>query len=260
MKIPTIVLADIWQASRARLTSVLLGAAFAIAGCDHPPHISADLQRPERKSAEVKPGDIDYPLENARATHAVQFTAIVPPTLSLRFWYGYHASLDQEDTESGNTACQRQTEDEIPTPVYVDLPLQLVQTGDTYRGTLVVDRFAPGSCHWTFSGISVLSDEPRSHGTQLAAVYADDADTAPDYHLDEWCIRAPEFDPQRPEICLSLNALQRLGIGISPDFIKTVALTERDDGRAAHVTPNTRTITVEFHDLDALLPSPGVSK
>ncbi len=189
-----------------------------MAGCDHSPDVSAARQRNETQSAEVKPGDVDYPLENPGATHAVQFIAIIPSTLSLRFWYGYHASVDQEDTETGNTACQRQKGEEIPIPVYVDLPMQLVQTGDTYRGTLVVDRFVPGSCNWVLSGIAVQSDEPRSNGTQLAVVYEHDGDTAPDYHLDEWCIRAPEFDPQRPEICLSLSALQRLRIRISPRF------------------------------------------
>ena len=234
---------------------MLLAAGLAISGCDHSPDVTADVQRPETQSAEVKPGDVDYPLENPRATHVIQFIAIVPPTLSLRFWYGYSASVEEEDTEIGNTACQRQTGEEIPIHVYVDLPMQLTQTGDTYRGTLVFDKFAPGSCNWSFSGISVLSDEPPSRGTLLAGVYQDDRSAAPDYHLDEWCIRAPDFDPQRPEICLSLSALQRLKIQISPDFIKTVPLTERDDGRAAHVGPNTRTITVEFHDLDALLQS-----
>src|SRR5271156_542932 len=104
--------------------------------------------------------------------------------------------------------------------------MQLEQTGDTYRGTFVLDRFAPGSCNWVFSGISVLSNNPRSNATPLAAVYEDGAGTAPDYRLDEWCIRAPAFDPQRPELCLSLKALQRLRIRIPPGFMKTVPLTE----------------------------------
>ena len=240
---------------------MLLGALLAISGCNHSPDISADLQPNETKSGEVKPGDIDYPLENPAATHVVEFIAIVPPTLSLRFRYGYRASVNQEEAEMGDdTACQRQTGQDLSTPVYVDLPIPLVQTGDTYRGTVVLDRFAPGSCNWAFAGISVLSNHPRSNATPLAAVYQDDGGTAPDYHLDEWCISAPAFDPQRPEICLSLNALQRLKIQISPDFIKTVPWTERDDGRAVHVGPNTRTITVKFHDLDAELQSRGVGK
>jgi hypothetical protein len=239
---------------------MLLGAGLAISGCDHSPNIAADLQPGESKLGELKPGDVDYPLENPSATHVVQFIAIVPPTLSLRFWYGFRPSVDQEDTEMGDPACQRQTGLETSVPVYVDLRMQLVKAGDTYRGTVVLDRFAPGSCNWAFAGISVLSDNPPSHGTQLAAVFQDDGGTAPDYHLDEWCTSAPAFDPQRPEICLSLNALQRLKIQISPDFIKTVPLTERDDGRPVHVGPNTRTITVKFHDLDDELQSRGIGK
>jgi hypothetical protein len=242
---------------RRSLRSVLLGAGLAISGCDHSADIAADPQPNESRPGELKPGDLDYPIENPTATHIIQFIAIVPPTLSLRFWYGYRAAVEQEDTDVGDTACQRQTGPETSVPVYVALPMQLIETGDSYRGTVVVDRFAPGGCNWAFAGISVLSENPPSHGTLLAGIYQDDGATAADYHIDEWCTRAPAFDPQRPEICLSLNALQRLKLGISSDFIKTVPLTERDDGRAVHVGPNTRTITVRFHDLDAELQSRG---
>lgn len=248
MKIPTIL-------------PVVLGAGLAISGCDRSPEIAAALQPNETKSAEVKPGDVDYPLENPNATHIVQFIAIVPPTLSLRFWYGYLASVDNEDIEMGDdTACQRQAGPGLSAPVFVDVPMQLVRTGDTWRGTVVLDRFAPGGCNWAFAGISVLSANPPSNGTQLATGYQDGGGTLPDYHLDEWCISAPRFDPHCPEICLSLSALQHLKIGIPPDFMKTVAPAERDDGRAVHIGPNTRTITVKFHDLDAELKSRGVDR
>lgn len=239
----------------ARLT--VSAVVLAVSGCGHSAQETVDQPTRHAKTSRLRPGELDYPVDNPSPSHSVQFIAIVPPSLSIRFQYGYRASVDQKDADTGDTACQRQVAPEIAEPLFVEQTLSLVQNGDTYRGTFAIDRFQPGICNWAFSGISALADDPSSRGTLLAAVYDDHGNALPDDHLDEWCIKAPAIDPEYPEICLSLKALQRLRIPIPADFVAAVPLSQQDDGRAAHVGPNSRTITVQFHDVDALLESRG---
>jgi hypothetical protein len=195
-------------------------------------------------SLEVKPGESGYPEENLHPTQIVQITAILPRTLSVMVRAGYSVS-------SNYPACQRRVGLAVSAPIGLNIPIQLSGSGESYRGTVVVDQFEPGMCGWQFAGVGFTSEKPSSEGA-LIARYDGRKDDPQGYTLDIWCKNAARQNPQRPEFCFSLKFLETFPGLIAPDLVASVPERERDNAGPARIGPNTRSITVLFHDLDAI--------
>ena len=191
------------------------------------------------QSSEVEPGDPEYPKENLHPTRRIELTAVVPTTLSVSFGTVW----------SGN-GCKREIGVAVTATVSLGLPLELSRSGEVYRGDVVIDRFEPGSCGWQFGGIAFNTENPPSVG-DLIATYDGRADDQESYELDIWCIKLPEENAAKPEVCDSLSYLFKGPKVISPEFFASVPEGERDNGGPAPIGPKTQSILVRFHDLDA---------
>lgn len=213
-------------------TVVVFGVAACLGGCG------------QHETAEVKPGQPDYPTLNPNPSHVVQFLAIVPATLSVDFGLTYGASPIGK-------SCQREVGLAVTVPLYLGIPLQLTSSGESYRGQFAIDQFNPGGCDWSFVGVgssvkgsvggaAVVSHDGRSFGVA-------------DVHLDIWCVKIPHpVDPKLPEICGNLSSLESFQGAVSPQFVTTVPANERGSGSATFIGLNAETITVRFHDIDAM--------
>ncbi len=202
-------------------------------------------------SAEVKPGDRDYPTPNPHPTEIVQVTALTPPTLKVAFEYGYSASPRAGGLMGTGTECQRTIGLAVTAPFYVNIPVRMVAQGSLYSGNVEVDKFEPGRCEWTFSGISYSTVSPLSYGGVLVRFKETERSHA--VTLDIWCIMAG-IDPKAPELCGGLHFLSAIRNLVSPEFVASIPQSERDDTEA-DIGPETTSIIVRFHDLNSLSTS-----
>jgi len=190
-------------------------------------------------NAEVHPGDPQYPAENRHASAIVEFTALVPSTLHPVFSIGYLGLAPACRRTIGGGAAS--------SPAGFDVPLNLTRSGGASRGTFATDRFEPGSCNWQFAGLGYQTRDPAAYGGVLLR-YADRP--GPDaVRLDIWCKRVP-LAKDHPEFCNSLRFLADAHYGVSPERLAAAPEDERGDSEAT-IGPNTRTVVVEFHDVDA---------
>lgn len=207
-----------------------LGSAVCLLACGSSPD-----------PAEVHPGDPQYPAENPHASAIVQFTAVVPSTLHPVFSIGYLGLATGCLRKIGGGAASR--------PPGFNVPVNLTLSGGVYRGTFATDRFEPGGCNWQFAGLGYETRNPAAYGGILLR-YAQRL--GPDaVRLDIWCARVP-LSKDHPEFCNSLQFLANGHYGASPDTLAAAPEDERGDAEAT-IGPNTRTVIVEFHDVDASL-------
>lgn len=191
-------------------------------------------------STEVHPGDPDYPADNPHASALVEFTATVPSTLHPVFSTAYLASA---------RACQRTIGGGVQTPLGFDAPLHLTQSQNTYRGTFAIDRFQPGNCEWRFVGMGYETRDPAAYGGPLLR-YDERPGRPASVRLDIWCARAPRISPSHPRLCGSLKFLASFQGIVSPETLSAVPASVHADSDA-QIGPDTRTVVVEFHDIDA---------
>jgi len=191
-------------------------------------------------NAEVHPGDPQYPAENRHASATVDFTALVPTTLHPLFSSTYLSSAP---------ACRRTFSPNLQRPLGLDVPVKLTRTGNSYVGALAIDRFLPGHCDWRFVGAGYETRDPAAYGGVLLR-YDDRRDGPAAVRLDIWCAQARRGDPSHPELCGSLKFLASFQGVISPERLAAAPEDERGDSEAT-IGPNTRTVVVEFHDVDA---------
>ena len=68
--------------------------------------------------------------------------------------------------------------------------------------------------------------------------------------LDVWCVRVPKQSLDHPEFCESRSFLASIGADVSTDEAAAVPTNAEGEARTT-IGPATRTVVVEFHDLDA---------
>ena len=81
--------------SLCRIQFLILAIAFCASACDvhHYPNF---------KGRELKPGDPDYPPLNPHPTHVVQFTAVMPPSISTEFILRYEVAYVTRNNKDGS--------------------------------------------------------------------------------------------------------------------------------------------------------------
>ncbi len=113
--------------------------------------------------ANVKPGDLDYPVKNTNPVKFVQFTAVVPSWLKVHFHLVYMPAI-ANSLNSGQAVCTYITKDGIAAKYSVSVPLSMSPDrdqgpqGQSFHGTIAVDRFNPGRCHWEFVELGYTID------------------------------------------------------------------------------------------------------
>lgn len=217
------------------------------------------------------PGDPDYPSPNPAATHVVEFTAVVPPTISSEFHLSYQVDLEQPSRWSSYLVSRHGCHWTNQSPFSVDLLLKLKKVGNTYRGRFSSDQFFPGACGWHLSQISnsdyidpynprhlrpILFYTFNSFTKHVGSAPANLPATFLDPHLYIWCTRRARVSPDFPQaraklFCTSFSAITFLVPNLPPEFVKSVPADEhRLDMYLSHYA---RSLTMEFIDLDAVL-------
>ena len=112
-----------------------------------------------RESATVQPGSQDYPITNLHPTHLVNLQVEYPSTLRVNFSAGYTATIS-------NSTCKRAVGLGAFTSLNLPLPIVMTPTqkNNTYKATLIIDRFRPGQCGWT---LAVAEATVEKHGATL---------------------------------------------------------------------------------------------
>jgi hypothetical protein len=125
--------------------------------------------------------------------------------------------------------------------------------GVGYRksGVLFIDQYEPGHCGWRLTAIGFHSFAPSSEGAVIAS-YDGMSDSPQKFRLDIWCAKDVKQNAKRPEFCYSLNFLSSFPGLVSKEFLSSVPMNQRDNGGPVHAGPNTRSIVIDFHDLDAM--------
>ena len=239
--------------SLCRIQFLILAIAFCASACDvhHYPNF---------KGRELKPGDPDYPPLNPHPTHVVQFTAVMPPSISTEFILRYEVAYVTRNNKDGSLlalegppGCRWKPTDEFS----VELPLKMAkQSGDTYQGGFAVDHFQAGKCGWHFTDmVSPILRAP-------AVLYRDrfNAGDQGDNKIDLWCTHKRKVAPKQPATrddenqVIDCAPLTMMGgyIDLPDGFYASIPENQRANGRAL-IAGHARSITVELHDIDAAI-------
>ncbi len=224
----------------------ILVAGIAIGGFYMVSHELHRATADVKDSAELKPGDADYPVKAENPTHVI---SLIAPRLDLsnyRFIAGYGSDVK---------LCGRQVGLGGYFADYVNIPIKMARDPDgTYRGSFAIDEFQPGKCGWKFGGVSY---EWPNGGGNAVGVFRQRSDesavTAP--HIDMWCYRVTEGQFKSPDPKCEILATLRSPEAdrrVSPAFLSQFSHEQLYGHGAADITSHTKELTVEFHDLNAI--------
>ncbi len=215
----------------------------------------------------LKPGDSDYPVESEKPTKTVVFTAVVPPWLRVHFKVVYMPALSA-GRKPGEAPCTGMTQDGVAAVYSVSLPLPMSSAqnpgaqGKSYRGTITVDRFKPGRCHWEFVEVRYVVEDNAGEEFRLFR-YDSIADRRTSDSVDFLCTRVPAgYVSPDPHSKLREVACQ----SAQPEQLDRHLLLKRaavagsgEWGWNTQGTVSASSITAFFHDAEVPIPHQPVN-
>lgn len=207
----------------------------------------------------VRPGDVDYPVSNPRAMHKVRLLGAMPATLRVHFLLSYAVDSASEGPSRPPDHCSFVDQSGQLRPLSVQEPLIATRASNRYTALLFLDRKLPGPCGWHLAavgftvtnGVGVLAEQWFG---QVYDAHFDAPHLGDEYEgsLDEWCKRNPfPPDPNRPEECSDLSTIRRL-LSAPTNLTGTPNGNVQPEPQTVWIFSSTRSIEVNFHDLDAL--------
>jgi len=151
--------------------------------------------RSEGGPEDLKPGDANYPAENAHPVRIAQFTAVLPSWLHVHFNLVYMPALSG-NWKPGEAPCSHLSRDGVAAVYSVSVPLVLsvyqdqAAQGQSYRGTFAVDRFKPGRCQWELVEVRYSIDANGGEDFRLIRYDPTTNGNASD-SVELWCTRVP---------------------------------------------------------------------
>jgi hypothetical protein len=238
--------------SALRRFMLTFGAILSITGCGVAPDV---------KNVQLQPGDSNYPQLTESPKQIVQFTAIVPDSLSSEIHLIYNVRWHQDDRDPNKFTSPEGCAWTQQSPFYVDMTLALKRKGNSYTGSFSPDIFQRGDCDWHLTEI----DSPNVR--TAIAFFIDTLHTSghpftgldlTTYSSHIWCTRKGNHPPRKST---QLNELidctnfEMIGLFTSPPpgFEVSVPLEDRKWNNT--ITKYLTSLTVKFHDLDALIPA-----
>jgi hypothetical protein len=194
----------------------------------------------------LKPGDSSYPAIIARPSF------VIPAVLTGPEWVGMQ--LLATYVSDATPPCGHEIFGAGRFPYDVQLPINMTRAGDGYRGSVVVDRFDPGNCHWRFTGISYGGwKEGVWNSLAIVAVAGGGSPTVPDPKIDFWCYRVT-YQEKSMRNCEELASLRWSNAmrAVSPAFLSQFSAEERGNLHPIRITTQTKSIRVNLHDLNAI--------
>jgi hypothetical protein len=204
----------------------------------------------------VKSGDVDYPVRNARPVRMLRLIGVLPSTLHIRFLLSYAVDAGSEKSALADH-CRFADRSGILRPLSIRQPLMVTRTGNRYSGSISLDAYLPGRCGWHLEavGFSVMNGIGPFAERWFGHVYDGPLDTP---HLgdiyegavDEWCKKNPfPSDPKHPEECDSVSTIRTL-LSVPGDLASPPDSNGQPRPSTVWIFPHTRSIEVDFHDLD----------
>jgi hypothetical protein len=211
----------------------------------------------------VEPPELNpYPHER------VQLYVTAPTSLKVSVGATYEIGTWLGTIGGGGTYCgSRSQRNPGPSDMFqplpkITVPIDLKWDGRAYAGEFLIDRFSPGRCHWTFSSLDTLS--PARNFVSLYSTskvnYNFDTshsngvyDQSPVQSTDLWCAPDPTPIPTAhgKVICTSFKYFAGFPGIVAPGLLAQVSAEQREHIPLVNIFPDTKTITVHFHDLAA---------
>ena len=223
--------------------------------------------------ANVKPGDADYPQHNPRPQKLIAVRVIASPTITPQFELEYSSTPSvilhpAPDAPKWDCEYSPPMSGAGPFEYSASEPVTFRRDGDVYVGSFARDAVMPGRCGWhvTFLDFSTsrttvttshfFGDETEtlhSSGVRLDTNQSRaSGNAAKEVLFDVWCVRYPaHLNPAQPEACGSLSDLVHLYPNIvSATALERVPADQRNDADAT-LSPETTSITVRIHNVEA---------
>jgi hypothetical protein len=124
----------------------------------------------------LKPGDADYPEEAAKPTRVIPLVVTGHDGADMRF---------NTEWVSDEKLCGHQVGLGGYFAYTLSFPVTMARSGDTYRGSVVFDRFKPGKCGWRFASV----DYGMIDGVENALAMPVDHGDPPVPQREFWCYR-----------------------------------------------------------------------
>jgi hypothetical protein len=217
--------------------------------------------RSEGGLKDVNPGDADYPVENAQSTRIARFTAVLPSWMHVHFNLVYMPAVNPS-RKADEAPCTYMSRDGVAASYSVSAPLMLsvdqdrgIQ-GKSYRGSIPVDRFKPGRCHWELAEMRYSIDE---NGGEDYVLFRFDPATERDISdsIDLWCTRVPaDYRSSTPPSKLRAVACQNEYLDKQRLLKRAAVARYGEGGWTIDEVVRGSSITVFFRDADVPSPSP----
>jgi hypothetical protein len=223
----------------------------------------------------VVPGNSEYPVANPHPSHTLEVAGALPPAIPVGDFLATYIT-DVEPGEKISGPCQHLSDIGPKELWYVEPLLKqesvpLVRGGGRYRATFVIDRYLPGRCNWHLNQIHyrllALGFGYRDYVRGVGQIEVFD-DRHPPVHLargekvyrgraDVWCLEARNkaVTPYYPETCGDWDTYN---FRASPNLRATVSPEATESHPIVMALPDTVSIELNFHDLDAL-PGNGIT-
>jgi len=108
----------------------------------------------------VKPGDLDYPQENERASNVLEVHGTIDPGLPIKFaTYWISTKAKSWPVADGNCNYMFNRLEGVSSTYTAHIPLKPEIRDGSYSVELKTDAFLPGRCGWRFSGLLVYTDD-----------------------------------------------------------------------------------------------------
>jgi hypothetical protein len=225
----------------------ILVAALPIGGFYAFRHSLQSSMTTEAEAKDLKPGDAKYPLETATPTSVIPFVVARLGLSNYRFEVEYASDVKLCGHLIGSGGYIAYS---------IAIPIALAPTQDgKFRGSIAIDKFQPGHCGWKLEGIGYK--RPDGVGNALGSFREMPTAPAPPTtpHIDMWCYRVTEGQFKSPDPKCEILAMLRWPDAVrraSPEFLAQFSHEQLDANGARDITPETKELTVEFHDLNAI--------
>jgi hypothetical protein len=187
-------------------------------------------------SRNVEPGDPNYPIANPHPTQIVDLSIIDPSFIKLEVRAGYEGSEEAR--------CSYQLGLGVPRPYSVAEPLPMTRSGNVLHGEVILDKYLPGDCGWSFAGVDyAVTTGPLGNSSALLRIDPNQVTARTDMY------------------CRKIDGTEFCGSALGWSSMPNSPITRADydalalsgDAHAvpAYITPSTRSVLIQLHDVDA---------
>jgi hypothetical protein len=196
----------------------------------------------------VEPNEPDYPILNPTPKIVIHLVVIAPPSIPTKFLVGYVSNADSVPNQTPST-CWYSTGLGNLHSFGVGDTLSLKRKGDYQSGDIRIDKYLPGRCDYRFA--SSWFSAPDEESQQELFHFDHGAPHGTTARIDLWCVTVPI--PKQPNKQCAPLWLWKANLPelMTPPIYDQIVASGGDKGPPIEVGPDTRSITVQFHDLNA---------